>query len=135
MAIPTDDVEEDVLRYVKEVLEIIMDVYPSCEESTLEDVLELIENDLNVFILAVDDAVTTPVFSSLRLLVQLMTEDRDGRHFSLGGRPRVSLEKDQLEFLIEQGFRVSDISNMFNCSRRTVERLMSMEYLLTDIAL
>lgn len=76
MASRTNDVEEGVLRYVKEVLEIILDLYPSSsqpgqeeEESTVEDLLELTENALNVFILAIDDAVSTPVFSSLRMLV------------------------------------------------------------------
>ena len=42
---------EGVLRYVKEVLEIIVDVYLSCEESTLKLLVELTENALNIFTL------------------------------------------------------------------------------------
>lgn len=61
-----------------------------------------------------------------------MTEERDSRHFSFGGRPRISREKDQLEFLIEQGFRINDIGNMFSCSRRTVERRMNAYCISSD---
>jgi len=71
---------ECVLRYVKEVLEIIVDVYLSCEESTLKLLVELTENALTIFTLAIAD-VTTPVFLSLRLLVQLMAEDRHSSSF------------------------------------------------------
>lgn len=41
------------------------------------------------------------------------------------GRPEILIDKDQLRYLVEQGFSVKHISLMFNCSRRTNERRMA----------
>ena len=30
--------------------------------------------------------------------------------------------EDQLQYLVEQGFKVKDISDMFMCNRKTIER-------------
>nr|WEL12733.1 T-lymphoma invasion and metastasis-inducing protein 1A [Halisarca dujardinii] len=100
----------------------IVDVYPGCDESTLEYLLELAESALNVFVLVIDDALTSPAFSSMLRLIRLMIEDRDSRNFCTCGRPRICMERHQLEFLVDQGFRICDIASMFKCSRRTVER-------------
>ena len=40
------------------------------------------------------------------------------------GRPEVDIPEDQLRYLVDQGFTIYDISVMFDCSRRTVERKM-----------
>ena len=44
------NIEESALHYHKEVLEKILDVYPNCEDDTLENLLELPKNTLNIFI-------------------------------------------------------------------------------------
>ena len=41
------------------------------------------------------------------------------------GRPRIDINIEQLEYLVESGFRIKDIAAIFNCSTRTVERRMS----------
>ena len=38
------------------------------------------------------------------------------------GRPKFDIPKEQLEFLVEQGFRTPAIANLLGVSRRTVER-------------
>ena len=40
------------------------------------------------------------------------------------GRPRIEIEREQLEFLVEAGFQVKDIPAIVCCSRRTIERRM-----------
>jgi hypothetical protein len=127
-----DDIEERVIHFVRDVLETILEVYQTCDESTRDYLLELSEIALYFFVLVISNAVTTPAFSSLRLLVQLMTQDTESRGLRKGGRPRVPLGKNQLEYLIEQGFRINDISNMFTCSRKTVERRIN-EYGLSSV--
>ena len=46
------------------------------------------------------------------------------------GRPEVSIGEDQLRYLVEESFRVKDISDMFECSTKTIERRM-MQYGIT----
>ena len=41
------------------------------------------------------------------------------------GRPHIVIREDQLCFLLENGFHVNDIANMFLCSCRTIERRMA----------
>jgi DNA-binding NarL/FixJ family response regulator len=41
------------------------------------------------------------------------------------GRPSFEIEEGQLNYLLDQGFKVKDISNMLGVSKRTVERRMS----------
>lgn len=40
------------------------------------------------------------------------------------GRPRNRVDKEQLEYLVESNFRISDIAVMFDCSRHAIERQM-----------
>ena len=39
-------------------------------------------------------------------------------------RPEVPIGEDQLQYLVEQGFKVKDTSGMFMCSKKTIERKM-----------
>jgi len=54
------------------------------------------------------------------------SQRRQGR-----GRPVIPLEEDQLTFLLEHGFRIQQIADMFACSRKTVERRI-YEYHITS---
>ena len=38
------------------------------------------------------------------------------------GRPKLNISQDQLQFLVERGFTIPDISRMLNVSVRTIER-------------
>lgn len=41
------------------------------------------------------------------------------------GRPSFDIKEDQLQYLLEQGFKVSDVSKIVGTSKRTVERRMA----------
>lgn len=70
-----------------------------------------------------------PLINSVRELIQaiksvvevetLLTSRR------VRGRPRIEVDTEQLEYLVETGFRVKDIAEMLHCSKRTIERRMS----------
>lgn len=55
-----------------------------------------------------------------RFLDEYVT-DREARCWRLG-RPRVKVDEQQLEFLVESNFRIIDITTIFDCSSRAVER-------------
>ena len=41
------------------------------------------------------------------------------------GRPSYDIKEEQLSFLLEKGFKVSEISKIFGVSKRTIERRMA----------
>ena len=47
------------------------------------------------------------------------------------GRPTLAIEEQQLRFFVENGFKVGDIALMFGCSKRTIERRLSIHQLST----
>ena len=60
---------------------------------------------------------------ALKVLLSAMSHDRDYRTVvSHRGRPRVPIDNQQLEFLVESQFRTKDIAQIFGCSTRTIER-------------
>ena len=65
--------------------------------------------------------LATPVIQALQELIQLMSSAVE-EEACQRGRPRIMIRENQLCFLIENGFRINDIANMFQCSRRTIER-------------
>jgi hypothetical protein len=46
-------------------------------------------------------------------------------------RPRLRIGKNQLEFLVQCGFRLTEIANLFRCSVKTIQRRI-VEYNLTE---
>ena len=78
---------------------------------------------------AVDDEVLdllVPVIASLRGCVEVLTDNscRYQAPLSRGGRgrPRYEIGRDQLQYLLDVGFRVPDISRVLGISQRTVWR-------------
>ena len=61
---------------------------------------------------------------ALRELVIAMSNVNDKRLVRRRGRPEVSIDNEQLQFLVEQGFKMKDICEVFGCSKRTIERRM-----------
>ena len=60
---------------------------------------------------------------NLRVLVEILKEEQAIiRH---RGRPRVHVNKEQLQYLIECRFRTRDIATLFGCSTRTIQRRMA----------
>ena len=67
--------------------------------------------------------LATPVVTGLRLLLQVMTFQRDERIcVAWQSRPRAPIEEERLRFLFESGFRINDIGALFGCCQRTTER-------------
>ena len=64
----------------------------------------------------------SPVFHSLRQLITAMESVVKQETVVGRGQPRISIEKDQISYLVENGFRVKDIADIFHCSKRTIER-------------
>ena len=107
-----------------DALRVIMDMYPDCNADTLDDLLEVSEVALSLFASAIDDAADTSVWASLQELVRLMILDKESK-ISRGGRPRLHIEKEQLDFLMEQGFTISDTSACdIRLFTKTIERRM-----------
>lgn len=119
----TDEEEEAFLEFAEAAIEHIRSVYPDCDEDTREDLLELAEQVLQYLVL-LSDVTDGDLFTAVRGLVVTMAANEDNITVRRKGRPEVSINEDQLQYLVEQGFRVKDISEMFRCCRRTVERKM-----------
>lgn len=42
------------------------------------------------------------------------------------GRPSIDIHEEQLHYLLANGFKVTDVANMFGCSWHTIQRKMKM---------
>ena len=69
-----------------------------------------------------NDNSLNELLTSVKDLAVAIKADIDTRYMPKRGRPEVKISQNQLQYLVEQGFKVYDISVMFECSRRTVER-------------
>ena len=58
----------------------------------------------------------------MREVVSTLIAEKDGRMIRGRGRPSIITNEEQLQYLVEQGFGAKEIGDMFNCSKRTVER-------------
>ena len=95
-----------------------------------DDVADSIEQALQYGMLVIDDTDERyVVIDMLRNLALLMKSESRG-YVNKHGRPKLDIGEEQVSFLVEQGFRTKDISEMFGCSRRTIERRMN-EYELS----
>lgn len=122
----------DELEALFELAECTITYVHHCYEEGLDediktDVLDLLEQVLQYGVLVIDvsDERFDTVISSLRQLIVAMKNERaPGTTLGRLGRPEINIGEEQLAYLLEQGFRTNDISTMFGCSRRTVERRM-----------
>lgn len=57
--------------------------------------------------------MTVNLFGAVRDLVAVMAANEDSTMVRRKGRPEVPIGEDQLQYLVEQGFKVKDISDMF----------------------
>ena len=73
--------------------------------------------------LDVDELVTELIGHAYRMLVEIDQAPLNSR--GQRGRPSYEISEEQLHFLLEQGFKVCDISKILGVSARTVERRMS----------
>ena len=112
--------EEAILDFTEVAVGHIRSVYPDCDDDTRKDLLELAEQALQYLLLLGNDS---DLFDSVLDLVTVMAANDDSNMVRSKGRPEVPIGEDQLQYLVEQGFKVKDISDMFMCSR-TIERKM-----------
>ena len=82
--------------------------------------------------LDIDDVITETVGRARSLLVEIeRTENSYGgysasvQHDGGRGRPSYLISKEQLSYLIEQGFKLQEIGTMLGVSCRTVKRRMT----------
>lgn len=126
------DYEEAFLDFTEAAIEHIRSVYPDSDGDTRKD-LELAEQVLQYLLLLNNDCDSdSDLFVAVRDLVAVMTAGEDSTMVRRKGRSEVPIGEDQLQYLVEQGFKVKDISDMFMCSRRTIERKMKHSILLRN---
>ena len=118
---------ESFFEFAEEVICHVKSVYVGCDEDTLEDIIYmyLLEQVLQYYIL-VADPIDEDILLALRDLLATVLANKESRTMRNRGRPQIMIEKEKLSFLIEQGFKINDISVIFGCCRRTIERRMQM---------
>ena len=117
---------EAFVEFAESAIEHVCLFYHNCDLDTFDDLVELAEQVLQYSVL-LGDVIGDEVISIFRDLVSAMTTERERRNTRTRGRgcPEIAIGEDQLCFLIEHGFRIQDIADMFGCCRRTVERKMN----------
>ena len=127
------DEREAVLALTETAVRYILLNYNRIDDKEmLEDMYDLTEQVLQYLSVCVlNDNSLNELFTAVRDLAVAIKADKDSRYIPKQGRPEVDIPEDQLQYLIDQGFTIYDISVMFDCSRRTVERKMKKRDLST----
>ncbi len=114
--------QEVSLSLIQSCIEYLKEVYPNCSEEVLDDLIDLFGYILQYFMLIVDNTFE-PLFQNLRELLAALIFSRENRSRVVKrGRPEVSINQEQLRYLVEQGFSAGDMGVMFCCSKRTILR-------------
>ena len=115
---------ESSLVFGERVIQAVASEFDQATDDRQDELLELGHQLLQYMVLIESlTQLAAPVVTTLRLLLQVMTFQRDERiRVAWRGRPRVPVEEERLRFLIESGFRMNDIGVLFGCCRRTIER-------------
>ena len=110
---------ESTVTYIKQCYE------KGLDEDIKDDVLDLIEQVLQygVLVLEVTDERVDAILGTLRQLASVMKNQNAIGTSRRRGRPEIDVG-EELSYLLEQGFRTKDISTMFGCSSRTIQRRM-----------
>ena len=93
-----------IFSFIQRSTQYLKEVYPTCNEEVLDDMIELFKNVLQYYVLVIDD-ISGTLFQSLRDLLATLISDKEGRVRSMRrGRPEISVSLEQLRYLVEQGF-------------------------------
>ena len=126
MATTFSSEEESLIEITQCSIEHLQTIYhPNCDEETLDDLTELFENLLQCCGLLDSD-----LFHTVREVVSTLIAEKDGRMIRGRGRPSIITNEEQVQYLVEQGFGAKEIGDMFNCSKRTVERKVKQCFFL-----
>ena len=103
----------------------LLQIFPTDEEKR-DDLIDQCHQLLQYTILIESILPEHPLeefIESLRQVLLEMTQDKERRQVSPSrGRPRVQVDEQQLQFLLDNNFRIKDIAVIFGCSTRTIER-------------
>lgn len=116
---------EALTVFAERAIHYIKSSYPGCDEETGDDLLELADRLLQYWVLVAEDIggdVLNDILLSLRELVIAISTDKETRFVRRKGRPEITIQQEQLEYLVEQGFTTSGIGAMFGCCKRTIKR-------------
>ena len=112
------DLAESLCLFVK-------DGYDETDEDITYYVLEAFEKVLRYGMMIInEDEARYALIDMLRSIATLIISV-GSFSMSHGGRPRLMIGEEQLTYLVEQGFHVQDIADLFDCSRKTIERRMN----------
>ncbi len=112
-----------VLSFLETSVHYLKEVYLSCTNEVLDDIIELFENCLQYLVLVDIDDSSSALFQSLRSLLAALISDKEERLRSVRrGRPEIRICEEQLLYLVEQGFTAKEVGVMFGCSKRTILR-------------
>ena len=115
-----------LLDFAETLLNYVISDFDNAHEDEKDDFQEQCEALLQYAILLGSihpNQLLAEFIDALKVLLSAMSHDRDYRTVvSHRGRPRVPIDNQQLEFLVESQFRTKDIAQIFGCSTRTIER-------------
>ena len=133
--------DETRIRYVIDALHDVVSALDRYEDSgdDLTDFQPVILKLDYLQRLVVRFEVDDNVMEMVRMAYQMLVEIDENKHINCSsagyraslnmngqrGRPSYDIMEEQLSFLLEQGFKVLDVSNILGVSVRTVERRMS----------
>ncbi len=123
-----EELVADILVELESGIHAFVDTYT---ESSIYDKEVLVDSLVDLLGIAVqfefifvdgDDIVSKEIQALIEYAVSEYEEElrREGR--KKRGRPCIDIYEDQLQMLIGNGFKVTEISRMFGCSRRTIQR-------------
>ena len=108
---------EAFIVYAESAIEHICLCYHNGGDDDFGKLAELTQQVYQFSILLVGKETIT-IFGDL---VSALTTEREVWTTWGPGRPEVAIGEEQLCFLVEQGFWIQDIADMFGCCRRTLE--------------
>ena len=130
---------EEVVYVVDEldrVIRLIKENFSSCSASEMEAYIDGVELLLQAVVVMIEPLLSVVSGTALILthqvqqLLAVMTAEHELETRRVNeqhrGRPSLDIPEQQLQFLLEHGFRVVNIAAMFNCSTRTIQRRMRM---------
>ena len=128
-----EDVVSDFFELAERVVTYIKQCYEVHDDDELKDDLcVVLEQVLQYGVMTLENAVSMSnnddfplVVDELRVLAIALNAERETTtRVKKHGRPELNIDEERLSNLIELGFQTKDISAMFNCNRRTIERRM-----------
>ena len=116
--------EDLFLEVVVVSMKFISEEYYNLNDTAKDDVQELAEHLVQYSVLLDRDE---NLIQGLQVLAQSILSERETRERMQRrrGRPEKEIGEPQLQYLMDHGFKIKDVSAMFGCSRRTITRRLN----------